>query len=103
MFLKNSVLGVTLLLCVALLAGGCAGLVEGKKSRETSSVVDFLYPNKSDVTEKPAIPELTLPINVGIAFVPATGGPRQFKARYKALQARGLLDLEGYRIRSVTP
>jgi len=74
MFLKNSVLGVTLLFCVSVLAGGCAGLVEGKKSRETSSVVDFLYPNKSDVTEKPAIPELTLPINVGIAFVPATGG-----------------------------
>jgi rhombotail lipoprotein len=65
---------MALLLGISLLAGGCAGLVEGKKSRQTSSVVDFLYPNESNVVEKPATPELTLPINVGIAFVPTSGG-----------------------------
>lgn len=74
MFLKNSVTAMALLLGISLLAGGCAGLVEGKKSRQTSSVVDFLYPNESNVVEKPATPELTLPINVGIAFVPTSGG-----------------------------
>jgi len=73
-FLKNSVTAMALLLGISLLAGGCAGLVEGKKSRQTSSVVDFLYPNESNVVEKPATPELTLPINVGIAFVPTSGG-----------------------------
>lgn len=74
MFSKYSIRGITFSFCVVLLAGGCAGLVEGKKSRQTSSVVDFLYPKKSDVVEKPAIPELTLPLNVGIAFVPSAGG-----------------------------
>jgi len=37
-------------------------------------VVDFLYPGKSDAIDKPTIPELTLPINVGIAFVPSSAG-----------------------------
>ncbi len=74
MFPSNAILNITLLLAVSALASGCAGLIEGKKSRQTSSVVEFLYPNKSDVVEKPATPELTLPMNVGIAFVPAAGG-----------------------------
>jgi rhombotail lipoprotein len=74
MFKRNPILNITLLIAASALACGCAGLVEGKKSRQTSSVVDFLYPDKSDVVEKPAIPELTLPMDVGIAFVPATGG-----------------------------
>jgi len=65
-----------MLLAVMVTVSGCAGLVEGKKTRETSSVVDYLYPNKSDATDKPTIPRLTLPINVGIAFVP--GGNRRY-------------------------
>jgi rhombotail lipoprotein len=65
---------IVLLTILAVFISGCAGLVEGKKSRQTSSVVDFLYPNKSDVVEKPTIPQLTLPMNVGIAFVPSTSG-----------------------------
>ncbi len=74
MLQRNCILNITLLIAASALASGCAGLVEGKKSRQTSSVVEFLYPDKSDVVEKPAIPELTLPMDVGIAFVPATGG-----------------------------
>lgn len=49
---------------------GCAGLTRGKKAHKKSSVVEFLYPNKSDVVVKPSVPYLTLPLNVGMAFVP---------------------------------
>jgi len=73
------------------MVSGCAGLVEGKKSRETSSVVDFLYPNKSDATDKPTIPRLTLPLNVGIAFVP--GSSRRYsKHELDAAQKRKLME-----------
>lgn len=38
----------------------------------SSSLVDFLYPNKQDKTViQPTIPTLHLPVNVGIAFVPS--------------------------------
>jgi rhombotail lipoprotein len=51
---------------------GCAGLVEGKRSHRASSVVDYLYPDKANAIDKPATTHLTLPIDVGIAFVPST-------------------------------
>lgn len=60
-----------LVLLVAVTA--CAGLVEGKKSHRASSVVDYLYPGKANTIDKPSIAYLNLPIDVGIAFVPATG------------------------------
>ena len=38
----------------------------------SSSVVQYLYPDKKDPIETPAIPLLSLPLKVGIAFVPET-------------------------------
>lgn len=49
---------------------GCAGFMKGKKTHKKSSVVEFLYPGRGDVVIKPSVPHLTLPINVGVAFVP---------------------------------
>lgn len=66
--------GIALLVSLLLVVSGCAGLVEGKKSRKASSVVDFLYPGNTDAIDEPAIPELRLPMNVGIAFVPPASG-----------------------------
>jgi len=74
MLVMNNKWYMVLLTILIVFISGCAGLVEGKKSRQASSVVDFLYPNKSDVVEKATIPQLTLPMNVGIAFVPSTSG-----------------------------
>jgi rhombotail lipoprotein len=37
-----------------------------------SSVMDYLYPNSSDTYETPSIPNLNLPLRVGVAFVPAS-------------------------------
>lgn len=58
----------------AVLLAICLGLVAGcatRGERHTSaSVVDFLYPDKTPVVE-PSVPQLKLPLRVGIAFVPS--------------------------------
>lgn len=38
-----------------------------------SSLVDFLYPNNSKPPLEDAVPELRLPLRVGLAFIPARG------------------------------
>lgn len=63
--------GLAMLLAVSAVLNGCAGLVEGRTTRQASSVVDFLYPDRSHVVETPSVPVLTLPLDVGIGFVPA--------------------------------
>ena len=55
---------------------GCAEFYGRRQNRYTSSVVEYLYPEK-EVAEVPAIPHLSLPLRVGIAFVPESGvGPK---------------------------
>ncbi len=49
---------------------GCSSFLKSKKIHKKSSVVEFLYPGGDDVVVKPSVPHLTLPINVGVAFVP---------------------------------
>ena len=44
------------------------------QTRHATSTVDYLYPNTKDPIVTPAIPVLTLPMRVGIAFVPGDGG-----------------------------
>ena len=56
-----------MLILVAFLSG-CAGL----QIRTKSSVVDYLYPGGSETIVEPSIPVLSIPLKVGIAFVPAT-------------------------------
>lgn len=59
------------LVMFALVAAGCYGL-QGKQTRHSSSVVQYLYPDKENVVVTPSIPVLSLPIKAGIAFVPNT-------------------------------
>lgn len=54
---------------------GCGEFFGARKSQYRSSVVEYLYPNK-DVQEVSSIPRLSLPLRVGIAFVPESGGVR---------------------------
>jgi rhombotail lipoprotein len=59
------------------LFGVFSGLVFGCTIRSTyhsSSVVQYLYPDQKIPVETPQIPRLSLPIKVGIAFVPETTG-----------------------------
>nr|WP_144079212.1 rhombotarget lipoprotein [Nitrospina sp. Nb-3] len=46
---------------------GCA-----TSSHQKSSVVQYLYPNEDSKIESPSIPTLSLPLRVGIAFVPGS-------------------------------
>ena len=73
----------------AIVLSGCAG----QKTRFKSSVVDYLYPTNSETVEKPSIPVLSLPIKVGIAFVPGqrktSGG---FNFWHRTITADGLTE-----------
>jgi rhombotail lipoprotein len=62
---------ISCLVIVSLI--GCAGIYGDRKNRYVSSTVAYLYPNQ-EVAEVPTIPRLSLPLNVGVAFVPDAGG-----------------------------
>lgn len=50
-------------------AAGCA-MFNSPNHHYNSSVVQYLYPNQSEHVDAPTIPVLSLPLKVGIAFVP---------------------------------
>lgn len=58
---------------LAIMVGGCAG----QQVRTNSSVVEYLYPKEKAAVVQPSIPHLTLPLKVGIAFVPEQRSSRQ--------------------------
>ncbi len=67
------------LLIVLLLVSACAGLFgSGTRQGISSSLVDYLYP-KGEVPPKQegVIPQLELPLAVGLAFVPSQPGAAQ--------------------------
>jgi rhombotail lipoprotein len=65
----KSVMYIVLVLLLFTFATGCAEFYGQRTSRYTSSVVEYLYPNKEHV-EVPVVPRLSLPLHVGVAFVP---------------------------------
>lgn len=73
---------------VALFAAGCHALDHSNtRKRHNSSLVDYLYPrgNHTQPT-KPSVPTLTLPLKVGIAWVPeSTGNKDQYRRQDSVL------------------
>ena len=57
------------LLPLMFVLSGCETFAPGSHHRATS-VMKFLYPNDYDHAESPSIPVLSLPLKVGVAFVP---------------------------------
>lgn len=57
---------------IAVALAGCTEMFGSRQSRYASSLVDYLYPKKQ-VVETPTIPRLSLPLRVGVAFVPESG------------------------------
>src|SRR5438046_1631091 len=53
-----------------LLITGCAMFFPNNEHREASSVMDYLYPKRTTHVDTPTVPELSLPLRVGVAFVP---------------------------------
>ncbi|NOI75349.1 rhombotarget lipoprotein [Vibrio coralliilyticus] len=63
---------IALLLVSLISLSGCSGLIQNETTA-SSSLVDFLYPDSDNYREhQPSIPHLSLPVNVGIAFVPSS-------------------------------
>ncbi|MES1167659.1 MAG: rhombotarget lipoprotein, partial [Oleiharenicola lentus] len=69
------VTAAAVLLCFTLT--GCVGFWGERRHHESSSVVQFLYPNTDLPFIQPQIPTLRLPLRVGVAFIPpgAPEGP----------------------------
>ena len=63
-------IALVILLFYAALMSGCAS----GTTKHATSVVDYLFPKTKDPVVTPGIPVLTLPLRVGIAFVPAATG-----------------------------
>ena len=70
-----------IIVCLLLL-GGCSWMFGGPESSATrqgvsSSLVDYLYPKGEEPPElEPGIPQLELPLRVGLAFVPSASSTR---------------------------
>jgi rhombotail lipoprotein len=62
-----------LLLAGTLVLSGCAFLRHGSRvdNRASSSLVEFLYPDGRTPPRQDSIPELRLPLRVGLAFLPS--------------------------------
>ena len=68
---------LNLLLVAIMMSAGCASYYGGgQRSHEASSVVEFLYPEIAEPLPQTTIPQLNLPLRVGIAFVPSAGANR---------------------------
>jgi rhombotail lipoprotein len=80
-----------ILLCFALT--GCVNMWGGRAHHESSSVVQFLYPDRNDPFIQPQIPTLRLPLRVGIAFIPPgqPGGQYGIEASFTEQQKTELM------------
>jgi rhombotail lipoprotein len=74
------------------LLSSCSMLVSQQSGKQSvsSSLMDFLYPNKeARAVHSAKVPLLTLPVKVGIAFVPSTGFQKEAvhsKDQYELLE-----------------
>ena len=76
---------LVLMLVMFAFVAGCSGL----QTRTKSSVVDYLYPYKSDEIVEPETPVLNLPVKVGIAFVLEQGSQSKGFSMWSGTAAGG--------------
>ena len=67
--IKNIWTTIGLATATALLAGGCASLGMDQHHR-ASSLYAYLYSDQKEHVDAPTVPVLSLPLRVGVAFVP---------------------------------
>src|SRR5215510_979288 len=68
-FMKTKLLVIAVLIGGALAWSGCETFAPRSHHRATS-VVKYLYPEDKDHTDAASMPVLSLPLKVGVAFVP---------------------------------
>ncbi len=66
---SNTWLNLTIISTIACLAWGCGGL-GGNQRHRTANLSAYLYPAQTGAAEPSALTRLSLPLRVGIAFVP---------------------------------
>ncbi|MGA1840104.1 MAG: rhombotarget lipoprotein [bacterium] len=67
----RKITGMVVLIIVCVIMTGCA-----TSRHYSSSIVQYLYPDQSEPLESPEIPVLSIPLKVGIAFVPGATGDK---------------------------
>jgi len=87
---------LAVLAILVVLLSGCIHFNSPRRSDRSSSVVDFLYPDKGELTVEPQVPELKLPLRVGLAFLPS---PRQHQGALSEAQKSALLQKVAERFR----
>jgi len=70
----KSLRNYSLMLIILLVSVAFIGCAYPSKRHHSSSVYEYLYSDKEGHIETPGIPVLSLPLRVGIAFVPETEG-----------------------------
>jgi rhombotail lipoprotein len=75
--MKSRIIAITLLATLCLFAAGCTtlscGPYCGRQEHNSSSLVQFLYPDSSTPPAATSVPQLRLPLHVGLAFLPSSG------------------------------
>ena len=66
---KTAWLKIGLATTLGILVGGC-GTFGGNRNHRANNLFAYLYPDKAGHVDTPAIPVLSLPLRIGIAFVP---------------------------------
>jgi rhombotail lipoprotein len=74
---------------LSLVVSACTGLQ--RQTRQSSSVVEYLYPDKKNIVVTPSMPILSLPVRAGIAFVPEAS-PSPTGSRLSEKQKLDIMD-----------
>jgi rhombotail lipoprotein len=74
--LKTKWLALGVLATVAVLVAGCDTFWGTRDHHRASNLYSYLYPGQKEHVDAPGVPVLSLPLRVGIAFVPAGVGGR---------------------------
>jgi rhombotail lipoprotein len=73
--MKSRIIAITLLAALCMVASACTtlscGPYCGRQEHNSSSLVQFLYPDSSMPPATTAVPQLRLPLRVGLAFLPS--------------------------------
>lgn len=74
---KTNRLTLAIAAAVAFLAAGCDTLQPARTQHYASSLYAYLYSDQKSHVDTPTVPVLSLPLRVGVAFVPADNGSRR--------------------------
>lgn len=83
-----------LFLAILLVLGGCAT----KEQHYRSSIIEYLYPDEDEPVKEPQIPILSLPLHVGVAFVPHDFDSYRSVSSYKIWNDLALTEEEKIKI-----